>query len=349
MKRTTTMFSTTLGIAILLIAAIAVPMDLGQTADAVKAKGVSNPQYGEATKNKVCGDMLCSEVSSEDRKNTSTTQTKSSDSSTESAGNAPSSTYDINALMDRMDSVHEKHQSQMVNMWQTMSPQEQAKMAQKMENMIEKMESKDMVKHMMEMDKEMHGDKKGDSKYTGDKMHGDKRQGTSTSDRPMKNKTPLYNETLNPRQIDYPNVLGFNDLHIHANRHLDPERSLGPAEHLLQTVVHHHCKVYDDMTAACLLYPYGMTDQDKPYGIEYVIITDQFNELPEEEQEYWHYHKTEFPRAEAVFPELTDEELEPILPILDETYGKVYYFWNYGDTYPMGEPYILNVHELPDH
>lgn len=31
--------------------------------------------------------------------------------------------------------------------------------------------------------------------------------------------TPLYNEGLNPRQIDYPNILGFNDLHIHAIRH----------------------------------------------------------------------------------------------------------------------------------
>ena len=80
----------------------------------------------------------------------------------------------------------------------------------------------------------------------------------------MMSKEPVYNETLNPRQIDYPNVLGFNDLHIHAIRHLDVKQSHGPADHLLQTIVHHHCKVYDDNTASCLLFPYGMTDQDKP-------------------------------------------------------------------------------------
>jgi len=164
----------------------------------------------------------------------------------------------------------------------------------------------------------------------------------------MSHDEPLYNEALNPRQIDYPNTLGFSDLHIHAIRHLDVEKSHGPADHLLQTIVHHHCKVYDDMTASCLLFPYGMTDQDKPYGIEYVITTNQFQELPNEEKQYWHYHKTEFPRAQATFPELSDEELAKVLPILDETYGKVYYFWNYGDTYPMGEPYILIVQDIPD-
>jgi len=33
----------------------------------------------------------------------------------------------------------------------------------------------------------------------------------------------LYNETLNPRQIEHPNHLGFNDLHIQAIRHLVPD------------------------------------------------------------------------------------------------------------------------------
>ena len=320
-------------ITILFAATMTIPVDFTQTADAVKASGVKNSQYGEATKNKVCGDRLCSEIPPEERQSTKQKVIPKSYSSSQT---------NLNDILDRMDKVHEKHQTQMMQMWQTMTSHEQSQMIKKMEKMIEKMESKNMSEHMKMMDKEMHGEKTH-YKHNGDKKY------DKTQERTMKSKTPVYNETLNPRQTDYPNVLGFNDLHIHANRHLDPERSLGPVDHLLQTIVHHHCKVYDDMTASCLLYPYGMTDQDKPYGIEYVITTEQYNELPEEEKQYWHYHKTEFPRAEATFPELTDEELESILPILNETYGKVYYFWSYGDTYPMGEPYILNVHELPDH
>jgi len=306
-------------IAILLTVTVVASIDLTQTADAVKSKGTTTQKYGSATKSQVCGDRLCSEIPPEERK----TMTKSSTTVT---------SKNIDSLFDRMDSIHKKHQSEMTQMWKSMTPQDQSKMFQNMEQMIEKMESMKTSEHMKMMGKMMQD--KSHMVHDGQKM--------------MMSKKTVYNEALNPRQIDYPNVLGFNDLHIHAIRHLDVEKSHGPADHLLQTIVHHHCKVYDDMTASCLLFPYGMTDQDKPYGIEYVITSDQYRELPDEEKQYWHYHKTEFPRAQAAFPELSDEELAEIQPVLDETYGKVYYFWNYGDTYPMGEPYILVVQDIPD-
>lgn len=334
MKKTTIAAITT--IAVLLVATTTVPVGFIQTADAAKASGVKTSQYGQETKNKVCGDRLCSEIPSAERQ---TIREKIITRDT-----IPQSS--LNDIMDRMNKVHEKHQTQMMQMWATMTSQEQSQMIQHMSEMIEEMESMGMNEHMSMM-KEMMGDKTH-IEMPSDMMKN--QQHVIHDGQTMKvQMTPTYNEQLNPRQIDYPNVLGFNDLHIHANRHLDPERSLGPVDHLLQTIVHHHCKVYDDMTAACLLYPYGMTDQDKPYGIEYVITTDQYNELPDEEKHYWHYHKTEFPRADATFPDLTDEELETILPVLDETYGKVFYFWSYGDTYPIGEPYILVVQDLPDH
>ncbi|QMU53456.1 MAG: DUF1264 domain-containing protein [Nitrosopumilus sp.] len=298
-----------------------------QDAEAAKASGTNTPKYGSATKDKVCGDRLCSEIPSEERKQTSSI--KSSESG--SASSSETTTADIDTLVDRMDSVHQKHMSQMTQMWQTMTSDEQSKMIQKMEQMIGHMETMDMSKYTSEMEGMMKMDGK----------HHDKKMMKTPSE-------PRYNEVLNPRQVDYPNTLGFSDLHIHAIRHLDVNQSHGTADHLLQTIVHHHCKVYDDNTAACLLFPYGMTDQDKPYGIEYVITTDQYNELPEEEKQYWHYHKTEFPRALADFPELNAEELAEVGPMLDETYGKVFYFWNYGDTYPIGEPYVLVVQDIPD-
>ena len=259
-----------------------------QDAEAAKASGTQIKKHGSATRDTVCGDQLCSEATGQ--------QTLS----------MPDSEFHL--LLDRMDKVHEKHQSQMMEKWKSMSYEQQAKMIEKMSKKVSKMESMDMTEHMSEMEtmmKDGHHDKKT-------KKHSEHR----------------YNETLNPRQVEYPNVLGFNDLHIHANRHLDVDRSHGYAEQLLKTTVHHHCKVYDDMTAACLLFPYGMTDQDKPYGIEYVITSEHYEELPDGEKQYWHYHKTEFPRAQATFPELTDKELVKVLPVLDETYGKVVYFWN---------------------
>ena len=283
-----------------------------QYAEATKASGTHTQKYGSATKNLVCGDQLCAKFS-EQQKSVS----------------VPISEF--NSLLDKMDSIHEDHQNQMLQKWQSLSFEEQTKMIATMNEKITKMESMDMSQHMSEMKDMM----KKDNAHHNEKMD-------------KKHSKYIYNETLNPRQVDYPNVLGFNDLHIHAIRHLDVEKSHGTIDHLLQTIVHHHCKVYDDNTAVCLLFPKGMTDQDKPYGIEYVITTDQYQELPEEEKNYWHYHKTEFPRAKATFPELSDSELVELQPVLDETYGKVVYFWNYGDTYPIGEPSILVVQEIPD-
>jgi hypothetical protein len=158
-----------------------------------------------------------------------------------------------------------------------------------------------------------------------------------------------YNEMLNPRQIEYPAHLGFNDLHIEAIRHIDPNATQGNQQQqqdIFNLIVHHHCKVYDDMTATCLLFPTGMNDQDKLYGIEYVIPANQYNTLPQEEKKYWHYHLTELPRVNATLPDMTAEEAAKVKPILDETYGKVVYFWQYGDELPIGEPKAVIIGDV---
>jgi Protein of unknown function (DUF1264) len=156
-----------------------------------------------------------------------------------------------------------------------------------------------------------------------------------------------YNETFNPRQKEYPNHLGFNDLHIQAIRHLVPDTH-DVHDPKLQVVVHHHCKAYDDSTLICLMFHSGMKDQDKPIGFEYIIPTEQYNALPEKEKKYWHYHKTEVPRAHATFPDMTAEEAAKVLPAINETYGKVIYFQKPDDKLPLGEPYVVIVQDMPE-
>ena len=323
-KQLTVVFS----MAILLTVTVVASVVLSQTADATKAQGTPTPKYGSATKSQVCGDKLCSEVNQSEA-----TKEKHDEDKGKHSGE---SSHESKEKHDEdKEKMKEKH-LQMLEKIKSMNKMEiidsmKSMMSEHHDMKIEKMSQMDRPELLENIEKML--DKMSKDSHDMDDMSHDE--------------SP-YNEALNPRQIDYPNTLGFSDLHIHAIRHLDVGRSHGTAEHLLQTIVHHHCKVYADNTAACLLFPYGMTDQDKPYGIEYVVTTDQFKELPEEEQSYWHYHKTEFPRAEDTFPELTDSELAKVLPVLDETYGKVFYFWNYGDTYPMGEPSILIVQDIPD-
>lgn len=156
-----------------------------------------------------------------------------------------------------------------------------------------------------------------------------------------------YNKVFNPRQKEYPNHLGFNDLHIQAIRHLVPD-SNDVNDPKLQTIVHHHCKAYADSTLLCLMFHSGMKDQDKPIGFEYIITTAQFNKLPKEEKKYWHYHKEEVPRAHATFPDLTAKEAAKILPEINETYGKVVYFQQPHHEFSLGEPYVVIVQDMPE-
>lgn len=100
------------------------------------------------------------------------------------------------------------------------------------------------------------------------------------------------------------------------------------------------------MSAACLLFPTEMSDQDKLYGIEYVITSQQYQELPQEEKKYQYYHFTELPKVNATLPDLTSGEAAKLKPILDETYGKVVYFWQYGDKYPIGESRVVIIEDI---
>ena len=71
-----TTFFTLFTVSVLLLGAMAVPLNLVQSADALQGKGVSSSKYGSATKGTVCGDKLCSEVRAEDIKKQEEGKTK---------------------------------------------------------------------------------------------------------------------------------------------------------------------------------------------------------------------------------------------------------------------------------
>lgn len=111
-----------------------------QQADAVTAKGVNTSKYGHATRNIVCGDKLCSETTPEEKNQ-----------------KAPmiSTTSQIDELFEKMDAIHEKHQSQMKQMFKTMTAEQQSQMIQNMAQMLNKMESMDANQHMKMMESMM--------------------------------------------------------------------------------------------------------------------------------------------------------------------------------------------------
>ena len=96
------------------------------------------------------------------------------------------------------------------------------------------------------------------------------------------------------------------------------------------------------------MFPTGTNDQDKPIGFEYIITTAQYAELPESKKHYWHYHKTEIPRAKAGLHDLTADEAGKLLPAINETYGKVIRFQQLVDKYPLDEPYVVIAQDMPE-
>ena len=133
-------------VAIIFSMVMIVPSDMTQTADAAKASGVKNQQYGQATSNKVCGDRLCTpeDFTKEGTKKEITPTGKSSISS--------------NIAMSKMERLFELHRVQLLSAWDSMSDSEKSHMLKMFDKMYEKMQSMNFGDHMKHM-KKMMGDK----------------------------------------------------------------------------------------------------------------------------------------------------------------------------------------------
>jgi Protein of unknown function (DUF1264) len=108
--------------------------------------------------------------------------------------------------------------------------------------------------------------------------------------------------------------------------------------------VWHFCKPNDKITMVCQLY-----DSSSPnatlIGIEYMITSDAYAQLPAREKSNWHYHKEEFApdRADPKYPLLSQQQQNATLKKMEETYGKVILTWNPSDKGPVYPPQIIQV------
>ncbi|MDC8438314.1 MAG: hypothetical protein LV468_04855 [Candidatus Nitrosotenuis sp.] len=140
-----------------------------QTADAAKASGKNTQQFGKYAETSICGDQPC---------NAQPSKPYSMESK-----NAPTSA-DLKVLLQKMDLVQKRHQSDLKERWSSLSHSEKIQVYQKLENMLQKMDSMDMVEHINKMvdgkshdggyGKDMSKEDKGDMK--GHKDKGDMKQ-----------------------------------------------------------------------------------------------------------------------------------------------------------------------------
>jgi hypothetical protein len=112
--------------------------------------------------------------------------------------------------------------------------------------------------------------------------------------------------------------------------------------------VWHYCTPHHSIMAVCTLFDSNQTNASL-IGIEYMITPEDYNQLPEREKPYWHYHVTDFApdRADPHFPTLTAEEEKKMLKMVENSYGKVILTWNPNDELPAFPPQEIIV-QHPD-
>ncbi len=126
-------------------------------------------------------------------------------------------------------------------------------------------------------------------------------------------------------------------LHVDAKGHFpgDPSR-----------IAHHWCKPVAGELIECQLYESDDPDA-RLVGGEMIVNTGTFNSYSGEEQPHWHYHRDELPVVEATLPDLEPDEAAQVVESLQETYGKVYLFWDpavYDQ--PIGDPSVVVIDGL---
>ena len=123
-------------------------------------------------------------------------------------------------------------------------------------------------------------------------------------------------------------------LHIDAKKHIPKMPDM---------IAHHYCKQVSGGLFECQLY-----DSDKPdarlIGVELVVDKAVWKKFSKKEKALWHYHKTELKKVDPTLPDLSPEEGAKTMKGLEETYGKVYIFWNPAKNDPSGRPVVSILH-----
>nr|WP_299244894.1 OBAP family protein [uncultured Halomonas sp.] len=110
-----------------------------------------------------------------------------------------------------------------------------------------------------------------------------------------------------------------------------------------QMEAHHFCTQKNEDFAQCALFD-GNTAQANLNGIEYIISERLFEQLPEQEKQYWHPHNGEILSGQLVAPGLPEKADHALMQSKMNSYGKTWHTWDTNPDQsgqvqlPLGEP-----------
>ncbi len=108
-----------------------------------------------------------------------------------------------------------------------------------------------------------------------------------------------------------------------------------------QMEAHHFCRQVNEDFAQCSLFD-GNTAAANLNGIEYIISERSFEQLPQEERQYWHPHNGEILSGQLVGPGLPAVAEKELMKSKMNSYGKTWHTWSTseGAKMPLGEPML---------
>lgn len=111
-----------------------------------------------------------------------------------------------------------------------------------------------------------------------------------------------------------------------------------------QMEAHHFCRQMNEDFAQCALFD-GNTGDSNLNGVEYIISESLFQNLPDEEKQYWHPHNYEILSGQLMTPNLPPSSEKEFMRKKMNSYGKTWHVWNTGhfgmkdgQSLPMGKP-----------
>ncbi len=120
-------------------------------------------------------------------------------------------------------------------------------------------------------------------------------------------------------------------LHIDAKLHF----ATSPTQ-----IAHHYCKPVSGGLTECQIYDSDAADA-RLVAVETIVSPDVWKSLSPSEQAMWHYHRTEVPKVDVKFPDLSPEAAAKVTASILDTYGKVYVLWDPAKSAnPTGSPIV---------
>lgn len=108
-----------------------------------------------------------------------------------------------------------------------------------------------------------------------------------------------------------------------------------------QMEAHHFCRQVNEDFAQCTLFD-GNTADANLNGIEYIISERLFEQLPQEERQYWHPHNGEILSGQLIAPNIPAAAENELMKSKMNSYGKTWHTWSTskGVEIPLGEPML---------